>query len=202
MLNKGLTFVDTPPQPDIGVLAEDLSKFHLGVKQNLAATKFLSSNNPPDHSRVSVAIAPPFSHQKFKNPSSWNPTCPLIVEHMSLLNEEQLLCDSLPSPASPKKFNLTQAERCAKVSLMKNTDIIIKKADKGSAVVVQNRTDYIKEGLRQLSDRKIYRLQDENLTEYHNKLITEAVLQMFNSGEIDKKTTEFLILENPRTPNF
>jgi hypothetical protein len=35
-------------------------------------------------------------------------------------------------------------------------DIIIKKADKGSAVVVMNTTDYLREGLRQLQDRKFY----------------------------------------------
>ena len=151
---------------------------------------------------INWIIAPQFSNQKFKNPSTWNPTCPLIVEHMSLLNEEQLVCNSPTQTSTPKKFNLTQAERRAKVSLMKNNNIVIKKAVKGSTVVVENRKDYIKEGLRQLSDRKFYQLQEDNLTVHHNKLITEAVLQMLNSGEIDKKTSEYLIPENPQTPNF
>ena len=28
LLQKGLTFVDTPPSPDLGVLCEDFNKFH------------------------------------------------------------------------------------------------------------------------------------------------------------------------------
>ena len=36
-------------------------------------------------------------------------------------------------------------------------DIIIKPADKGSAVVVLNKKDYIAEGMRQLSDTKFYK---------------------------------------------
>ena len=73
---------------------------------------------------------------------------------------------------------------------------------KGSAVVIQNRIDYIKEGLRQLSDRNFYRLQEENLTHIHNNLIIEQVNKMLMSKEISQKTADYLILETPRTPNF
>ena len=99
-------------------------------------------------------------------------------------------------------FNLTTAERSAKLILANNENIVIKKADKGSAVVVQNRSDYINEGLRQLNDRKFYRLQEENLTLAHHTLIKERVNKMLNSKEISPKTAEYLILETPRTPNF
>ena len=34
----------------------------------------------------------------------------------------------------------------------KNPEIVIKKADKGSAVVIMNTTDYLREGYRQLRD--------------------------------------------------
>ena len=84
----------------------------------------------------------------------------MIVEHMSLLNQEQIV--DKHTPQKNLKFNLTKEERSAKRSLSQNRDIIIKKADKGSAVVIQNRSDYIKEGLRQLSDRNFYRLQEHS----------------------------------------
>ena len=48
-----------------------------------------------------------------------------------------------------------------------NKDVIIKKADKGSAVVIQNRTDYIEEGLRQLNDPKFYKCIDTDLADHH-----------------------------------
>ena len=124
----------------------------------------------------------------------------MIVEHMSLLNQEQIV--DKHTPCKNLKFNLTKEERSAKCSLSQNRNIIIKKADKGSAVVIQNRSDYIKEGLRQLTDRNFYRLQEENLTHIHNTLITEQVSSMVTSKEISQKTADYLILETPRTPNF
>ena len=100
----------------------------------------------------------------------------MIVEHMSLLNHEQIV--DKHAPRKNLKFNLTKEERSAKHCLSSNSDIIIKKADKGSAVVIQNRSVYIKEGLRQLSDRNFYRLQEENLTQIHNILISEHLIYL------------------------
>ena len=79
---------------------------------------------------------------------------------------------------------------------------MIKKADKGSNVVVQNRTDYINEGLRQLSDQKFYRLQEESLTEHHNSLIKKAIDEMVCTKEISSKTADYLFIDNPRTAKF
>ena len=203
LLSKGLTFVDTPDLPDMGILSEDLDKFHLSVKRHLAFGKFqipdpIPNPVPPNSDRNSPET--PFGHSKFRNASKWNPPGPMIVEHMSLLNQEQIV--NKHTPKKNLKFNLTKEERSAKRSLAQNNDIVIKKADKGSAVVIQNRSDYIKEGLRQLTDRNFYRLQEENLTQIHNKLINDQVHNMLYSKEISQKTAEYLTPENPRTPNF
>ena len=53
--------------------------------------------------------------------------------------------------------------------LKNNENIVIKKADKGSAVVVMNTTDYLREGYRQLSDQKFYQLKETDETEKHSK---------------------------------
>ena len=45
-----------------------------------------------------------------------------------------------------------------------NKDIIIKPADKGGAIVILNKTDYIQEGLRQLNDRHFYIPLENDLT--------------------------------------
>ena len=203
LLSKGLTFVDTPDSPDMGVISEDLHKFHLGIKRFSALGKFktpTTNYDPPPTQIEWTSPEPPFGHPKFRNPSKWNPPGPMIVEHMSLLNQEQLVDKHFPRKTL--RFNLTKDERSAKRTLSQNRDIVIKKADKGSAVVIQNGFDYIKEGLRQLTDRNFYRLQEDNLTHVHNKLITEQVKNMVNSKEISTKTAEYLILETPRTPNF
>ena len=52
--------------------------------------------------------------------------------------------------------------------------MVIKKADKGSNVVIQNVDDYISEGLRQLGDEKFYTKLDHDLTEeFRNKIHKE-----------------------------
>jgi hypothetical protein len=52
--------------------------------------------------------------------------------------------------------------------LGQNTSIVIKKADKGAAVVIMNREDYITEAERQLSDQNFYIETAEDLTEKHS----------------------------------
>ena len=55
-----------------------------------------------------------------------------------------------------KYNNLTREERSALYSLKNDKNIVIKSADKGSAVVVWDRDDYIKEPEEQLGHKDIY----------------------------------------------
>ena len=58
---------------------------------------------------------------------------------------------------SSKRFNnLTKEERNALYNLRDDPTIIIKGADKGSAVVVWDRDDYLKEASKQLEDKDVY----------------------------------------------
>lgn len=54
------------------------------------------------------------------------------------------------------KPNLNPAELKALQELQGNKDIIIKPADKGSAIVIFDRKQYLEEGYRQLNDKKYY----------------------------------------------
>ena len=49
--------------------------------------------------------------------------------------------------------NLTREERTALYNLKNNKNIVIKSADKGSAVVVWDRDDYIKEAEKQFGEK-------------------------------------------------
>ena len=58
---------------------------------------------------------------------------------------------------SSKRFNnLTKEERNAIYNLRDDPAIIIKGADKGSAVVAWDRDDYLKEVSKQLENRDVY----------------------------------------------
>ena len=55
-----------------------------------------------------------------------------------------------------QRNNLPFKERKALRELSSNSEIIIKKTDKGTALVIMNKTDKIQEGQVQLDDRKNY----------------------------------------------
>ena len=63
-----------------------------------------------------------------------------------------------------KKKNLTKEEYKAIRSLNKNKDIIIKPADKGSAIVILNKQSCINEGQRQLHNTHFYEETYSDLT--------------------------------------
>ena len=72
-----------------------------------------------------------------------------------------------------KKFkrNLKKEEWTAITTLRNNRDIVIKPADKGGNIVIMNREDYIKEGLKQLSDTNYYEMLEEDPTQNYNNQI-------------------------------
>ena len=80
--------------------------------------------------------------------------------------------------------------------------IIIKPADKGSAVVLQDVTDYIQEGQRQLSDRQFYHKVDHDLSSDHMHAIEDIVEVMRAKKDICKKVRDYLLHFPMRTSRF
>ena len=62
--------------------------------------------------------------------------------------------DSLPFER--QRSNMQLEQRCALNSLSNRTDIIIKKADKGSLTVIQDREQYVKECFQHLFQSNVY----------------------------------------------
>jgi hypothetical protein len=88
--------------------------------------------------------------------------------------------------------NLSQAERRGLTELEQNNEITIKKADKGSAVVVMNTSDYIIEAQRQLLTSGAYLHLKEDPTESYCKEIQRVLDTMLSTNVIDTKCHEYL----------
>jgi len=71
-------------------------------------------------------------------------------------------------------------------------DMVIKPADKGSATVLMNRLDYIREAERQLNNNKYYIKRTEPLCHNNVKKIHSALLDMLNKGFISKDQLNYL----------
>ena len=86
--------------------------------------------------------------------------------------------------------NLSPEESEALKQLRNDNTVIIKKADKGSTVVLMNRDDYITEVERQLNDTKFYKKKlDENPQEKFRKDIDEVIKTI----ELSKSIRESII---------
>ena len=96
--------------------------------------------------------------------------------------------------------NLSPGERKALFDLSHDENIIIKKADKSSSIVIMNRSDYIQEVERQLKNEKYYEQLNEDPSENlatDIKNTVENIAQKERKGDLNN-----LVTTGARTPQF
>ena len=209
LLQRGLKFCPTPPAPNAGQLREDMDRFHTRMRQiaffdniendSSSTTSFI--NTTPTAAINPMASTVPFKNLNFKLKSSWRvPNGPINLEAMIACNEQQF--NARPTFKTNYKNNIDLMERQALKELLENKNIIIKPADKGSAVVIMNRLDYLREGYRQLSDTKYYIRLDNEPTADFRKEVAGFVEDMYQNGEIDESVQKYLMYDTYRTPQL
>ena len=106
------------------------------------------------------------------------------------------------TPTNTRHDNLTPAERQSLVKLRNDSNIVIKPADKGSSVVVQDKDDYIAEAERQLADQRFYRKLDYDPTAEHEKAVAKTLYKIHEAGYIDDKALEYLLPDRSKPGRF
>ena len=203
VLGRSLNFCPTPGEPSLADLFKDLDKFHLQLSRkcffenNTFATPSTSTGGATSQGTLNTDSA--FEHQKFKNPSSWAPKAPSTLETFIKINEFEL---GKYVPRAPKRSNLSREEQLAIRELETNPHIVIKPADKCSAVVILSIDDYVSEAMRQLSDTDHYEKQPTNLTARFNAEIKAKLDELLLSEEIGNKCHQYLYIDKPRTALF
>ena len=71
-------------------------------------------------------------------------------------------------------------------------DIIIKPADKGSAIVIQDKHNYMKEGERQLHNEQFYEETEIDLTGEVMHRVNLYVNNMLQRRQISQNTSKYL----------
>ena len=156
--------------------------------ESILETSFLSENN---------AEPELFEHMQLKLPSTFNPQIPSNLEYTYNILIDRILSDC---PESNRRGNLTIKQFRALTDLRENKSIVIKKADKGS--YIQNVSDYLAEGLKQLADTKFYVELDHDPTMKFRQRIHSYLDRMFTEKQFSEKTFNFLTQGGKRRSIF
>ena len=108
----------------------------------------------------------------------------------------------LPNPSLPLKPYgiLYEAETRALKELRQDSSLVIKKADKGACIVVEDRDSYVSNGLAHLHDPHTYQPLEGDPTQALAKRIDQYIIELHERGFVDSDTRNFLIApEDVRT---
>ena len=188
LLSKGLGFCPRPKSYDRGNLLHDTKVFSRRMRLK-------SHFNDRDDTNRSSEKYPNFVPKSDWQPPKQGPDLETFISSM----ESDIASHK---PSKPKHDNLTKSERSALYDLQNRQDIIIKPADKGSAVVVMDRDHYISEAERQLGDSTYYKLLDHDPTPEFAKEVSEAINEMLDEGHISEKNRNYLLIDQPKAGRF
>ena len=183
LLSEGLNFVPTCSNIDKAKLKMELEAFG-----RMLRLKWHFCNENKDIYR-----------DMFKPKSKFNPRNEDAVIELYLSSlEEKLIKVDVPKD---KLNNLTNSERKALYDLKNDKSIVIKSADKGSAVVVWGREDYIKEAEKQLDDEKLYE-EVSNDAAPLLKTINGVIAKIRKRGDLKRDTLNYFIMKDPKFARF
>ena len=205
VLNKGLSFCPSTPHIDHSQVMSGVDHLLRQMRRTAFFNRlsdldphtsnwFVNTSQPDPESK-------PFDHHKFKEPSSFDPKS----DNQTVLNHfcKTVLHDTYTSPIRPfRGYNLTKDERSALNQLQSNPEIVIKPADKGGKIVIQDTPTYIAEAKKHLSNPKAYRQLNTDQTELHNQQVKQLIDELLTREAISPNVANFLVFNRPRTPQL
>ena len=191
LLERGITFAPTPGDADMAEIHIEVNKFLRRLLLKLHFHNPQAMDGPPPNFTI------PHGLVKFKRPSTWTPKIfdPAVRTFVSNVNKSL----SELNLKNRESHNLSKNERESLAKLKLNKSIVIKKADKGSSIVVMNRSDYIKEAEKQLSDKKFYKEIPLDLTIKHQKEVNICLESHLEKGDLSPEIFDCMTNANPRT---
>jgi hypothetical protein len=181
LLEKGLTFVPKPSKPKQEEVQSALSSF----TRRLKLAYFF-------HNKPKTSEPKPFIEK-----SGWSPDDKLINEDI-LKEIKTLEAEAAKVNLKNGPPNLSKEEKIAIKSLKQDENIIIKPADKGSATVIMDKSEYIKEANRQLSNTLHYKKLAAPVYPKITNRVNEIIKNLQKKKHLNKKQVEYLSV--PTTP--
>jgi hypothetical protein len=177
ILQKGLSFVPTPRITKTPILkaAETLSR-------RLKLYHFFNARPTLQNS---------YQKLPFTGKSNWTPPDSKIDNDVHKCISD-IIRDINGIKLQSENSNISADEMSSLHRLSKNENIVIKKADKGSAIVIMNKEDYLFEGYRQLQNPLHYKRLEKPIFMETAKLITDILIDLKEASYISEKQLKFL----------
>ena len=179
LLSKGLPFCPTPDEIDVYTLRKDV----LNYVRRIRLKEYFYSDEESDGDLSEI---PAFRKKSSRCPEK---NRDLFLEAYASALEEIFRESNLKKKCHR---NLTKEEQKALEDLRSYDDIVIKQADKGSAVVVMDKERYVAEATRQLGDSAVYVSLDP--TGFIIEKVNEKLNKAYSDGHISDKTLEYLLV--------
>ena len=177
VLSMGSKFTPNPPHGDRLNLKESLRRFD----RNLRLREYSSDSDSPVHSDTI----------KFRKMATWSPP-PNRDEALDMflsVVDSQLM----NAPEQKTVPNLTADERQALRNPKRNTEVVIREANKRSAVAVMSRERYIAEAYRQLSDTDVYQQVSNNVFFGVVEETKDILFRLQRSGVITEDMATYVV---------
>ena len=174
ILTKGLKYIPKPDKIRKNDINQTFSNYSRRIKlQAYFYSKTKSSKQP-----------------NFKIPSNWLPhdedIDDNIKEILNKLRKKLLKCK-----LNNNKNSNSHKEIKALRNLRNNHAIVIKPADKGNSIIIQNKTDYLTEAKRQLFNPQHYQKLEKPISVEDHDKINELLTKLKQKKYISKKELEF-----------
>ena len=192
ILSKNLKYCPTPDNYDPVALSCDLFKFARRLRLKEYHYK---EGKEDDYDEDNITNHPKLKRTNYSTPAAGRD------KYLDTFIEA-VTTEVMNKARKPFHSNLNENHKEALHNLKNNTNITIKPADKGGAIVIQNTTDYIDECNRQLTDVRFYRHLDHDPTNKFNNTIKTTLSKAVKKHEIDSDLSQQLIEKNPSAARF
>ena len=202
ILSRGKKFIPTPTTLPKKELHASIDSFTLFNKRQIHIGQRKSTHIPLPSSATLAK-----QKRALFGPSTWKPP-PNFLDPITdtMSSSMHRLVDKSPHnmDANPPCDNCSDLERSILEHTAKDQRIIVKPADKGSALVVMNSEDYAKEAIRQLSNRNHYVPLDQPLYPKSQLVLDQFRRELRLKGFISDRQLHWFKVDNedPRSRRF
>ena len=200
LLSKGLNFIPTPKPDHPAKILQDLLLFD----RKLRLKYHFHQDTPTTQQDCYISTERDIPRASILTPSSgWTPPSgqdPFLDTYRSIILKTTQ--DEITKNRQRYKKKLKKQEFTALRNLQQNHRIVIKPADKGGTIVIQDKEKYIAECERQLNNPQHYRILPTDPTKEFFKQISQIINEAYNMNNIDEKTKDSLLIKHPRIASF